>query len=121
MTSNYDSEFQSLTDQLEQAWSADIPDLIEIRRCRERMMVHMALCDNSETGGDTHEQPGHFSLRVIRNDSPHQSTPRGICSPIKTADMREFEGLFRAVFGDTVSCTTAWIEESPSRNDNDRE
>lgn len=121
MTSNYDSEFQSLKDQLDQAWSAEIPDLGEIRRCRERMVEHLALCVVEEMGDDAHEPADDSSLRVICNENPHQSDPRGICSPIKSPDIREFERLFRVAFGDSVCCTTAWLKDSPSRDGNDRE
>ena len=121
MTSNYDSEFQSLTDQLEKAWSAEIPDLDEIRRCRERMVEHLALCVVEEMGDGAHEPARDSSLRVICNENPDHSDPRGICSPIKTPDIREFERLFRVAFGDSVACTTAWAEDSPSRNGDDCE
>lgn len=47
-------------------------------------------------------------VRVISNDVPNPGEPRGICSPLKTDDIKQFEASARVVFGDIESCSTTW-------------
>ncbi len=93
MASTSDSRFQVLGDQLDEAWTADIPNLVEIRRCRKQMIEHIALCVLEVMQADEDEHTNQLTLRVITNDSPLPSIPKGICSPIKTEEIKRFEDL----------------------------
>jgi len=105
-----DPELQKLHDRLDEALEAEIPCLPEIRRRRKRIITYLAACvmEPMHPVGDPPQKPS--ALRVIANDSPLPSTPRGICSPIKTDEIRQFEAAAREVFGNIGPCTTSWLE-----------
>ena len=110
MANNSDSEFRALEDQLDKASTAEIPNLLEIRRCKKQIIEHLAYCVMEMLEGDKVEPASRSTLRAISNDAPLSSTPRGICSPIKTEEIRRFEDLARDLFGNIESCTTAWMK-----------
>jgi hypothetical protein len=105
-----DPELQELHDRLDEALEADIPSLPEIRRRRNKIMRYLARCvwDMLYAHGET--APASSGLRVITNDSPAPGSPKGICSPVKTDELRHFEALAREVFPNAGTCTTVWLE-----------
>ena len=103
-----DPELCRLQDELDAARTADIPDLVEVRRCRKRFIKCLARLVR-EYMREHEERPADaLQLTVITNDTPVPGAPRGICSPVKTAEIRRFEQQVRAVFGNTGACTTSW-------------
>ena len=112
MARTSDPELQALHNQLDEAWTADVPNIAEIHRCRTRIFKHLIRCALGLTDADAKKGAGQPTLRVISNDAPDASTPRGICSPLKTDEIRQFEASARAVFGDMASCTTTWSDRS---------
>ena len=109
MTHDPDPELCRLQDELDAARMANIPDLVEVRRCRKRFIKCLArlVREYMREHEETPVEPP-LQLTVITNDTPVPSEPRGFCSPMKTAEMRRFEQAVREVFGETGSCTTAW-------------
>ncbi len=108
MTQSPDLKFQALADALQKAWAAEVPNIPDILRCQERITEHLARCAWEFTQADGDEPADRLSFDVIRNDAPEASAPRGICSPVKTDEILQFEASVRAVFGDIESCTTIW-------------
>jgi hypothetical protein len=111
MTDTSDAEFQAISERMDEAWTADVPSLVEIRECREKMVEHIALCVIEVMKDDRDEPASKPALRVISNNSPDTSSLRGICSPVKTEKLRSFEDTAISVFGNIESCTTAWVTE----------
>ena len=111
MAESLESEGQRLSAQLHDAWTAEVPNVAEIRRCQEQLLENMLQCVINLMEADTAEPTNRVKLRVIKNDFVYPSIPRGICSPVKTKEIREFEGLMRSVFGELESCVTVWQDE----------
>ncbi len=103
-----DPELQALHDRLEQARAAETPDLVEIRACKQRIIEYLAQCVFEVIHRDQGDEAGQLRLRVISNGAPRRSAPRGICSPVKTKEIRRIEDLLKSAFGDVKSCSTAW-------------
>ncbi len=115
MTHSSVAELRALRGQLDEARTAEIPDLVEIRRCRDLWYERLAdraleIMEASKVRHTRSPFQAVNMLRVINNDSPLQSAPRGICSPVKTKEIRIFEDEMRIVFGKIESCTTAWLK-----------
>lgn len=108
MACTTDTELQALHDALDKAWAADVPNLAEIRQCRKRIIRYLAQRVFDLMQGNKDKQVDRLALTVISNDAPDPGVPRGICSPVKTAEIRRFEESARAVFGRIESCTTTW-------------
>ena len=101
------------------ARSAPIPNLVEIRRmqCLREEAAQNWLDALAE---DWHAL--YFTLRcgcrrtttliVHENDRPLKSPPRGFCSPVKTAETRQFETLVQRVFPEAQSATTEWRDNN---------
>lgn len=115
MARTSDSEFEVIREQLGEAWRAEVPNLVEIRRCPRLLYEHLADCALEIMGASRDQKTiglpfqAVSTLRVINNDSPLHSAPKGICSPIKTEEIRKLEEGVRNVFGDTELCSTAWV------------
>ena len=105
-----DPRLQELHDRLDQALEADIPSLPEIRRRREKIFMYLARCVWELLYAHGETAPAGSRLRVITNDSPAPRSPRGICSPVKTDELRQFEASAREVFRNAGTCTTVWLE-----------
>jgi hypothetical protein len=105
-----DPRLQELHDRLDEALEADIPSLPEIRRRREKIFMYLARCVWEVLYAHGEAAPAGSRLRVIANDSPGPGSPRGICSPIKTDELRQFEASAREVFRNAGTCTTVWLE-----------
>ena len=115
MASKTDRKLEALHERFVQARTADVPDLAEVRRCRERVYEYLADCvleimeaDRAKAAPRRKTGP---RLDVIRNDAPSPGMPKGPCSPVKTEEIRRFEESARAVFGDIESCTTGWATD----------
>ncbi len=102
------ADLQSLQDQLDAARAADVPDLAEIRKYKNRVIEYLARCTSEHMSADEDHVAGTTPLQLISTESPLPCIPRGICSPLKTPEIRRFEKLFREAFGDIESCTTSW-------------
>lgn len=107
-----DPELQALNDRLKQARAAEIPDLLEIRQCKRRIIQHLARSVFEVIHRDQGDEARKLRLRVIRNGAPRSSAPRGICSPVKTEEIRRIEDLVKNAFGGIKSCSTAWPEDT---------
>ena len=105
-----DPRLQELHYQLDEALEADIPSLPEIRRCREKILLYLARCVWEVLYAHGERAPTSSRLRVITNVSPEPGSPRGICSPVKTDELRQFEASAREVFRNAGTCTTIWLE-----------
>jgi hypothetical protein len=111
MTITSDPRLQQLHDRLDEALEADIPSLPEIRQRREKIIMYLARCVWEVLYAHGEMAPAGSRLRVITNDSPAPGSPRGICSPVKTDEFRQFEALAREVFRNAGTCTTVWLEQ----------
>jgi hypothetical protein len=109
MVVSTDPELQKLHDRLDEALAAEIPSLPEIRQRRKRIILYLAACVRELMYPPGDRPKKSSALRIIRNDSPLPSEPRGICSPIKTDELQRFEASARRVFGDIGQCETAWL------------
>jgi hypothetical protein len=93
---------------------ADIPNLVEIRSTEESLLellipaLEEHVDEMHETSRCREAFPVLTELRLLTNDSPTEIEPKGMCSPVKTADIRRFEQQVRAVFGDAGTCQTIW-------------
>ena len=105
-----DPRLQELHDQLDEALEADIPSLPEIRQRRQKIIMHLARCVWEVLYAHGEVAPASSRLRVITNDSAAPGSPRGICSPVKTDELRQFEESAREVFRNAGTCTTVWLE-----------
>lgn len=119
MSEAHKDEFDAVLEQLDNARRATVPDLAEVRRCRE--MFYAFLIDRSIELLEAERNEAALQARVgvrfdVRsNDSPTLSAPRGLCSPVKSGEIRQFENLVRKVFGNSAErCTTAWKQFSGS-------
>ena len=119
MSNPHIDEFEAIREQLDNARRATIPDLAEIRKYRE--MFYEFLVDRtlelmeSERNEEALRIKVGVDFSVISNDSPTLSAPHGLCSPVKSDDIRQFENLVRTVFGNrTEQCATAWKQYSGS-------
>lgn len=107
-----DPEFDALRAQLEKARRAEVPDLVEVRACTDRLCRYLAPLVFEQMYPET-EKPGKpLTLKVLDNPSPRPAASRGICSPIKTEEIRRFEALLREAFGAIESCSMSWAESS---------
>ena len=113
MSDPHTDEIEAMREQLDNARRATIPDLAEVRRYRE--MFYEFLVDRtlelmeSERNEEALRIKVGIDFSVISNESPTLSAPRGLCSPVKSNDIRQFENLVRKVFGSsTEQCATAW-------------
>ncbi len=105
----------AVVDEHRVARSAHIPNLVEIRQLElleneagqrwldaldedwdELCSIHTCGCRRTTT------------LMVHENEHPHESPPRGLCSPVKTAETRQFEAMVQGVFPDARQATTEW-------------
>ena len=112
MSISSDTEAQILHEQLIKARRTKVPDLAEVRKYRE--MFYEFLVDRTleimeaDRNEEILRMKGGVDFGVISNDSPCLSAPRGLCSPVKTREIRQFEEAVRRVFGDIEFCETAW-------------
>ena len=117
---NYELEGRFLRSELQNARRAKVPDLSEVRKYQAMSNQFRAMFDDfiirrtleimeAARNEEILRLKNALDLNVIRNDSPPNSGPKGFCSPVKSDDVRRFEGLVKEVFGnDTEQCTTAW-------------
>ncbi len=83
--------------------------------CEARQSWRQFLTDYRWPFGKDIEQQRQIDrlrLQVIETEEPRVSPPRGICSPVKTGEIHQFEGMVQRVFPDAQAATT-------ERNDND--
>jgi len=114
MSDSSKSEAQVIQEQLHKARRAAVPNLAEVRRCREKFYEFLVDRTLEILEADRNEEILRIKLSVdfdvISNDSPVPNKQRGICSPIKTDEIRRFENAARKVFGNVAEpCTTAWL------------
>lgn len=108
MNDDKQAELDELNSLFTDAWNAEIPDLNEIRRCREAVMhCRASISLDHMSDGIEVPTPG-LSLKIIRNEEPELTTRRGPSSPIKTPEICEFEATAKRVFGSLVACSTYW-------------
>jgi hypothetical protein len=107
----WDAQLTALVHAYEAARGADVPSLAAVRRCSQDLaefvertltLPEIDLCELPEP------PPAPPRLRVIENDAPALSPPRGFCSPLKTDAVRRFEDLVRREFGDVDACAMRW-------------
>jgi len=107
-------EAQAVRAHYDEARRAEVPDIAEVRRYRDELFELVVQHALELMEGGSYEEPDQlpvrFTLRVIENESPILSTPKGPSSPIKTNEIRKFEVLARKVFGNVESCQTVWPE-----------
>jgi hypothetical protein len=108
MTRSSDTELDALCAEFDMAMAAEIPNLVEIRRCKNRILKSLARCVLEIMQESEQHRPPWHGFDVIRNDHPVPVAPRGICSPIKTEGIRQFERRVRKLFGAVGPCTTSW-------------
>ena len=113
MSDSSKTEAHVIREQLLEACRAEVPNLAEVRKCREIFYEFLVDCTLEILAADRNEETlrikASVDFDVISNDSPVPNKRRGICSPIKTDEIRRFENAVRQVFGnDTKPCTTAW-------------
>ena len=112
MSESSRAEAQVLREQLHRARRAEVPNLAEVRKYRE--MFYEFLVDRTLEIMEADRNESTLRIKVsvdfdvIRNDSPRFSASRGLCSPVKTQEIRQFEEAARKVFGDVEFCGTAW-------------
>ena len=107
------SEGRVIQEQLHKARRAEVPNLTEVRKCREIFYEFLVDRTLEIMEADRNKEILRIKLSgdfdVISNDSPLPNQQRGICSPIKTGEIRRFENAVRKVFGNNAEpCTTAW-------------
>ena len=112
MSESFRAEAQVLREQLHKARRAEVPDLAEVRKYREMFYEFLADRTLEIMEADRYESAPRVKVSVdfdvISNDSPGLSASRGLCSPVKTEEIRQFEKAARKVFGDVEFCGTAW-------------
>ena len=114
MSDSSKSEAQVIQEQLHKACRAAVPNLAEVRKCREKFYEFLVDRTLEILEADRNEEILRIKLSVdfdvISNDSPVPNKQRGICSPIKTGEIRRFENAVRKMFGNVAEpCTTAWL------------
>lgn len=98
------------------ARNAEVPSLDRIKELREQeitLIVHLVrrLMNGEElTDGEEPPSAPRVKLKVFTNTAPARTEPRGIASPAKSDEIRQFEASVRAVFGEVDPSTTAWPE-----------
>ena len=100
-----------LIDDYHAAKNADIPSLVEIRECDERIIKYQTRRVLEELGWYRQPVTRYPALRVITNDGPLQRDPRRMSSPMKTDEIRAFESTINRVFGIGASAMTEWPTE----------
>ena len=101
-------ELDALSAQLDRAMAAELPSLVEIRRCRALFIECLARRVLEVMRADEKAQRTWIGFDVISNENPVPGAPRGICSPLKTKEIRQFEESARRVFGRVGPCSTSW-------------
>jgi hypothetical protein len=114
MSDSSKAEGQVIREQFRDACRAEVPDLTDVRKCREIFYEFLVDRTLEIMEADRNKELLRIKLSVdfdvISNDSPVPNRQRGICSPIKTDDIRRFENAARKVFGNVAEpCTTAWL------------
>ena len=95
-------------DDFDAAKNAEIPSLVEIRECDQRIIKYFTRCVMEEMGWFREPAVRYPALRVITNDGPVQHNPRRMSSPLKTDEIRDFENRVCQVFGIEASAMTEW-------------
>ncbi|MDX2412978.1 MAG: hypothetical protein QNK16_11430 [Woeseiaceae bacterium] len=114
MSDSSKAEGQVIQGHLHKARRAEVPNLAEVRKYRQIFHEFLVDCTLEILEADRNKEILRIKLSVdfdvICNDSPVPNRQRGICSPIKTDDIRRFENAARKVFGNVAEpCTTAWL------------
>ena len=114
MSDSSKAEGQIIQGQLHKARRAAVPNLAEVRKCREKFYEFLVDCTLEILEADRNKELLRIKLSVdfdvFSNDSPVPNKQRGICSPIKTDEISRFENAVRKVFGNVAEpCTTAWL------------
>ena len=112
MSESSRAEAQLIWEQFQRALRAEVPDLSEVRKYREVFYEFLVDRTLEIMEADRNERTLRVKVSidfdVISNDSPRLSNPHGLCSPVKTEEIRQFEEAVRKVFGDVEFCGTAW-------------
>ena len=113
MSDSSKAEGQVIQGQLHKARRAEVPNLAEVRKYRQIFHEFLVDCTLEILEADRNKEILQIKLSVdfdvICNDSAVPNWQRGICSPIKTDEIRRFENAVRKVFGNAAKpCTTAW-------------
>ena len=113
MSDSSKAEGRVIKEQLQKARRAKVPNLAEVRKYRQIFYDFVVDRTLDILEADRNKEIFRIKLGVeldvISNDSPVPNKQRGICSPIKTDEIRRFENTVRKVFGNnTKPCSTAW-------------
>ena len=114
MSDSSRAEGQVIQEQFRDACRAEVPNLTDVRKCRKIFYEFLVDRTLEIMEADRNKELLRIKLSVafdvISNDSPVPNKQRGICSPIKTDEIRRFENAARKVFGNVAEpCTTAWL------------
>lgn len=111
MSSGGDPVYDRLIRDIEEARTAEIPSIPHIRACEKRHISYLAKCVLEYMREQNRISSPRVRLRVIGGGATAGGRAKGICSPVKSRELQEFEALGREIFGDIESCTTAWPAE----------
>lgn len=106
-----DTILGQLIDDYHAAKNAEIPSLVEIRECDERIIKYYTRCVLEEIGWYREPVIRYPALRLITNDGPVRHNPQHMSSPMKTDEIRAFESTINRVFGIGASAMTEWPTE----------